>query len=120
MKINKKIVIYSLGCCAFGTIFDVCASLQKKVVSRDPFYLERASSVKKKNKKLQKIEHHSKRVFLEGIMAMGDHLAAALCNGKESEVVVAGDQLWGYTVKDIDRTRVLLVRGDHVIALELD
>ncbi len=119
MKISKWLARYSILLC----LFCVCGSSvlsQKKALSRDPFYQDQLTVGQKKYKKTNKADTGLKHILLEGIMAMGDHLAAALSDGKDSEVVGVGDHIWGYTVKHIDRNKVLLVQGNKTKKLELE
>jgi hypothetical protein len=92
----------------------------QKIVSRDPFYLEQVPSIKKDHNKIKKIPHQNKQILLEGIMAMGNHLAAVVNDGTDSEVVVVGDCIWGYMVKCIDNDKIVLVCGKNVKTLALD
>jgi len=98
-----------------------CGATSPKIAaSRDPFYLEEKKELKKIDFKKTKIHQRSNQILLEGIMAVGDRLAAVLNDGNESNVVAIGDHIGEYLVKQIDCNVVVLIHGKKTKKLELD
>jgi hypothetical protein len=107
--------IFSLIACVFCS-----ASPKKNVQSRDPFYLQEKKVHKKSGKVCASGPVRSKKIVLGGIMQSGENFAAVLSDGHDTEVVVVGNHLGGYLVKEIERDFVVLARGKKTKKLELD
>lgn len=98
MDVRFYIITMVLFGAMIGACFQIICKTYKSL--RDPFQFSN-----KKNKKITKIN-------LEGIVCTGQmQSVAVLSSGEKREVVVQGEHFLGYTLTELGKNFVVLVKG---------